>query len=83
VLVIAHMVFNLTSKFHRKMSADSFFCHLKFLLMVMAAIFIKLCICLADMYTVGRISGLNMVGMWYMATDIITQKWHYCWHHWF
>ena len=37
--VIAHLVFNFTSKFHSTISADSFlFCHLKFLLIVMAAI---------------------------------------------
>ena len=37
--VIAHQVFNFTSKFHSTISADSFlFCHLKFLLIVMAAI---------------------------------------------
>jgi hypothetical protein len=37
--VIPHLVFNLTSKFHRKTSTDSFsVCHLKFLLIVMAAI---------------------------------------------
>jgi len=37
--VIPHLVFNLTSKFHRKnISQFFFFCHLKFQLIVMAAI---------------------------------------------